>query len=618
MAFLQISEPGQSPSPHMRKRAVGIDLGTTHSLVATVRSGKAMTLPDESGECILPSVVRYREDGSVEVGELARVRACEDPLNTLMSVKRYMGRGVQDVALIGGSLPYEFISGEGMVFIQTVAGPVSPVQASAEILKALAARAREALAGDLDGVVVTVPAYFDDAQRQATKDAARVAGLNVMRLLNEPTAAAVAYGLDKAEEGVIAVYDLGGGTFDISILRLSRGVFEVLATGGDSALGGDDFDAALAEWVLGETGIQQLTFAGRRELLDKCRHAKEKLSDTPSVLLQFADWSGEISRSQYDQLVDPLIDRSLRGCRKALRDAGLSISDIEHVVMVGGSTRCPRVVQKAGDFFNQPPLTDLDPDSVVALGAALQADQLVGNRPDGELLLLDVVPLSLGIETMGELVEKIIPRNTTIPVARAQEFTTFKDGQTAMVIHVLQGERERVSDCRSLGRFELRGIPPMVAGAAHIQVTFQVDADGLLMVSARENTTGVEAGITVRPAYGLGDSEVTRMLQESFSHAVEDVALRKLYEQRLEAQRMAESLRAAIKQDAALLSSEEQGKIWALLDELDNQSAASESRLIAGVVNKASQESEFFAARRMNKAVQQALAGKHINEIGEA
>lgn len=618
MALLQISEPGHSPAPHLRKRAAGIDLGTTHSLVATVRSGTPVALANAEGEIIMPSAVRYLADGKTVVGSVARRQAADDPLNTLVSVKRFMGRGLQDVASLGGSLPYQFVSGDGMVCMQTVAGAISPVQASAEILKTLAERARAALDGELDGVVITVPAYFDDAQRQATKDAATLAGLKVMRLLNEPTAAAVAYGLDRGEEGVIAVYDLGGGTFDISILRLSRGVFEVLATGGDSALGGDDFDAALAEWVLQQSDIASLDFSGRRELLDHCRVAKEKLSTQSSVQLEFGGWSGAVTRARYDALIGALVERSIRSCRKVLRDARLVPEDIAHVVMVGGSTRCPYVREKVGEFFKQAPLTDIDPDCVVALGAAIQADQLVGNRPDNELLLLDVIPLSLGIETMGGLVEKIIPRNTTIPVSKAQEFTTFKDGQTAMAIHVVQGERELVSDCRSLARFELRGIPPMVAGAAHIRVTFQVDADGLLNVFARENSSGVEASVTVKPSYGLGDGEIARMLQESFAYARDDMQARKLNEQRVEARRMVENLRSALQLDGQLLDEAESAALYRLVTELEHQQEGTDSVAIADLVERASRDSEFFAARRMNAAVQKALAGKNIHDLSVA
>lgn len=615
MALLQISEPGQSPDPHMRRRAVGIDLGTTHSLVATVRSGQAVILPDASGCALLPSAVQYHSDGAVTVGAEARARASQDPLNTLVSVKRFMGRGVTDVASLGGALPYEFLASDGMVTMNTVAGAISPVQVSAEILGVLATRARDALGGALDGVVITVPAYFDDAQRQATKDAAKLAGLNVMRLLNEPTAAAVAYGLDQSEEGVIAVYDFGGGTFDISILRLSRGVFEVLATGGDSALGGDDLDMALAVWVLEQAGMTQVTFSQRRELLDSCRRIKEQLSECDSALLSFADWQGTVERALFEQLAAPLIDRSLLCCRKALRDAAVRPEEVLHVVMVGGSTRCPCVVSRVGEFFAREPLTALDPDTVVALGAALQADQLVGNRNDNEVLLLDVVPLSLGIETMGELVEKIIPRNTTIPVAKAQEFTTFRDGQTAMSIHVVQGERELVKDCRSLARLELRGIPPMVAGAAHIRVTFQVDADGLLTVSARENTTGVESVVTVKPSYGLSDNEVTSMLKASFAHAAEDLKQRKLQEQRVEARRLAESLKASLQQDSDLLTVDERQLLELLVQNLMVQETEINSQAIAAAVERASRDSEFFAARRMNRAVRQALTGRHINDI---
>ncbi len=615
MALLQISEPGMSPAPHAHKRAAGIDLGTTHSLVATVRSGSPVVLADENGEVILPSAVHYFADGHAEVGAVARLQAAEDPLNTLVSVKRLMGRGVQDMQQLGGGFSYHFADQDGMVKIETAAGLISPVQASAEILRELSTRASATLGGDLDGVVITVPAYFDDAQRQATKDAGVLAGLKVMRLLNEPTAAAVAYGLDRGEEGVIAVFDLGGGTLDISILRLSRGVFEVLATVGDTALGGDDFDNALAEWVLQQAKVDALDFSARRALLDACRVAKEALSYTNSVEIAFGAWTGFISREQYDALIEPLVERGVRCCRKAMRDAKVPANEIAHVVMVGGSTRCPFVRKKVGDFFQQTPLTDIDPDCVVALGAAIQADQLVGNRPDNELLLLDVIPLSLGIETMGGLVEKIILRNTTIPVAKAQEFTTFKDGQTAMSIHVVQGEREMVSDCRSLAKFELRNIPPMVAGAAHIRVTLQVDADGLLSVSARENSSGVQASVTVKPSYGLEDGDIVRILQDSFANAKEDVLARKIREQRLEARRMLESLQSAVRVDRALLSDAEHTLLQNLMTELQNQEKNEDSRAIAEVVERAGRDSEFFAARRMDAAIQKALAGKSVDDF---
>ncbi|WKN20980.1 Fe-S protein assembly chaperone HscA [Azotobacter vinelandii] len=621
MALLQIAEPGQSPQPHQRRLAVGIDLGTTNSLVATLRSGLAESLKDTEGETILPSAVRYLPDGRVEVGRAAKAAAAVDPLNTVLSVKRLMGRGIADVKLLGEQLPYRFAEGEShMPFIETVQGPKSPVEVSAEILRVLRRRAEEALGGELVGAVITVPAYFDEAQRQATKDAARLAGLDVLRLLNEPTAAAVAYGLDRGAEGVVAIYDLGGGTFDISILRLTRGVFEVLATGGDSALGGDDFDHAIANWIVEQAGLSADLDPGvQRHLLQLACAAKEALSDSGSVALAYGPWQGELSRERFEALIEPLVARSLKACRRALRDAGIEPQEIAAVVMVGGSTRVPRVRRAAAELFDRQPLTDIDPDQVVAIGAALQADTLAGNGRDGEeLLLLDVNPLSLGLETMGGLMEKVIPRNTTLPVARAQEFTTYKDGQTAMLIHVLQGERELVKDCRSLARFELRGIPPMVAGAAKIRVTFQVDADGLLNVSARELGSGIEASVQVKPSYGLTDGEIARMLKDSFEYAGGDKAARALREQQVEAQRLLEAVQAALEADGeALLSPAERAAIKAQMQALRGVLDGPDAAVIETHVRHLTQVTDAFAARRLDASVKAALSGRRLNEIEE-
>ncbi|WP_379932554.1 Fe-S protein assembly chaperone HscA [Enterobacter sichuanensis] len=616
MALLQISEPGLSAAPHQRRLAVGIDLGTTNSLVATVRSGQAETLADEQGRHLLPSVVHYQPQGHA-VGYDARANAARDPANTISSVKRMMGRSLADIQTRYPHLPYQLQASEnGLPMIATTAGLLNPIRVSADILKALAARATATLGGDLDGVVITVPAYFDDAQRQGTKDAARLAGLHVLRLLNEPTAAAIAYGLDSGQEGVIAVYDLGGGTFDISILRLSRGVFEVLATGGDSALGGDDFDHLLADYIREQAGIADRSDARvQRELLDAAIDAKIALSDAPSASVNVAGWQGEITRDQFNDLIAPLVKRTLLACRRALKDAGVEADEVLEVVMVGGSTRVPLVRERVGEFFGRTPLTAIDPDKVVAVGAAIQADILVGNKPDSEMLLLDVIPLSLGLETMGGLVEKVIPRNTTIPVARAQEFTTFKDGQTAMSIHVMQGERELVQDCRSLARFALRGIPALPAGGAHIRVTFQVDADGLLSVTAMEKSTGVESSIQVKPSYGLTDGEIASMIQDSMSYAEQDVKARMLAEQKVEAARVLESLNGALAADAALLSAAERQVIDEAAAHLSMVAQGNDADAIEEAIKNVDKQTQDFAARRMDKSVRVALKGQSVDEV---
>ena len=621
MALLQISEPGQSPDPHQRRIAVGIDLGTTHSLVASVRNGVAECLPDDQGRILLPSIVNYAEQGKRLIGDAAVAAQSSDPQNTIVSVKRFMGRGLHDVA-DAQNLPYVFVQQEGqggMVSLQTRAGVKTPVEISAEILATLRCRAEDSFDDELYGAVITVPAYFDDAQRQATKDAAQLAGIHLLRLINEPTAAAIAYGLDNASEGVYAVYDLGGGTFDISILRLTQGVFEVIATGGDSALGGDDYDAALAQWVLEQAGAQAQTAEDKAAVRLAARRCKEALTDAPSAVFRAELAAGvlelEVTRAQFDAVTGPFTARSLAAVRRALRDADLTKDEVQGVVMVGGSTRMPQVQAAVGEFFGQTPLTNLNPDEVVALGAAIQANQLAGNSSDADLLLLDVIPLSLGVETMGGLVERIVARNETIPTARAQDFTTYVDGQTALAIHVVQGERDLVADCRSLARFELRGIPPMAAGAARIRVTFTVDADGLLSVGAKEQISGVEAHIDVKPSYGLSDDQIARMLQDGFATARQDMQARALVEARVDADRMLIATQSALDADGDLLAAPERAAVDALMAELRTQQASTDPAVVEAATQALAKGTEAFAAQRMNRGIVQALAGKNVHSI---